>query len=105
MKMYEQIASDVAKAVEEFAPNASFEKKMSYATRMGAQIALNSYHDVLAHDLANSDSETLTIANRTEVQAMALNMFNTLYEIMFEDESDFEGNVEEMIETLKNMDE
>ena len=105
MKMYEQIASDVAKAVEEFAPNASFEKKMSYATRMGAQIALNSYKDVLTHNLINADSEDLTIANRAEVQSIALQIFNALCEIMLEEECEFEGDVEEMIETLKNMDE
>lgn len=105
MKMYERIASDVAQAVEKLTPNASFEKKMSHATQMGAQIALNTYHDILIHSLTECDSETLTVANREEVESMALRIFDALYEIMFEDESKFEGNVEEMIETLQSMDE
>jgi hypothetical protein len=102
MKMYEQMGMDIIRAFEEFKPDATLEEKMSEAARMGARSALDAYFRIFSQAIMSVEVEDLTVAARGEIQSTALDIFNAVCEIMFEDEEEPSSEVENLIDKVKD---
>jgi hypothetical protein len=101
MKMYEQMGRDIIRTFEEFEPNATLEEKMSEAVRLGARSALDAYFRIFSQAIVNVEVEDLTVAAKGEVQSTALDIFNAVSEMIFEDENEPNSNVENLINKVK----
>lgn len=103
MKMYEQMGVDVIRAFEEFKPKATIEEKMSEAVRMGARTALDAYFRIFSQAIMSVKVEGLTVAARGEIQGTALDIFNAVNEIIFEDEDEPNSDIDNLIDKVKDL--